>query len=236
MNRSFLCRSPVLLVVVVVLFLTCSTAEAANQTKTTTITTTTTTTKKKKSSLDHGILDWVRHTRNGYYHPNQEFRVDPETGITGVFATKDIRKGATLVSVPWSHVMPSDDPEEYGQLCCGLVDRLKREWKLGKESHFAPYINYLKKNYNKTTLPTMWSPKGQTLLGKIVGTKHGTTKTILPPRGPFKWLEKEWFPKCDGNSNDKLGIKAAMVVIQRSDDHILIPGRLLSLLMNVGCN
>jgi hypothetical protein len=186
------------------------------------------------TSLDHGIFDWVRSAPGGVYHPAQTFRTDPATGITGVFATEDIPEDTVLVSVPWSHVIISDDPTEEGQLCCGLVDRLKREWKLGKKSQFAPYIEYLKKGYTEksnTQLPTTWSKRGQALLEAIVGTRPSTddpmtnvNQTILPPENPFRWLQDDWFPLCGGKASDKLGIQAALVVIQRSDDDILIPG------------
>jgi hypothetical protein len=182
----------------------------------------------KTGSLDHAIsiFDWVRSAPGGIYHPDQEFRKDTETGITGVFAAKDIPEGTVLVSVPWSHVIPSDDPTERGQLCCGLVERLKREWNLGKKSKYAPYIEYLKSNtqQSQTALPTTWSMKGQALLQAILGPLD--QGEFIPPLEPFKWLTgvEGWFAECGGKSSDKVGIQAAFIVIQRSDDHILIPG------------
>lgn len=170
---------------------------------------------------DFGIFDWVREAPGGIYHPHQSFQT--QDGVSGIFATEFIPKGTVLVSVPWSHVIPSDDPEERGQLCCGLVTRLKRELAKGDHSQFAPYIQYLRETQWNVSLPTSWSRKGQALLLDIVGRESNGAVT-LPPEEPIKWLKGEWVPDCRGSMKDKLGVKAALIVITRSDDHILIPG------------
>ena len=193
--------------------------------------------------LDNGIFDWVRQ-KGGSYHEGQEFRRevlvagkddndDDDDGntktIAGVFATQDIPKGTVLAKIPWKLIIPSDDLEESGQLCCGLVNRLKRELALGggtTKSFYAPYIDYVRQ-LPLTSIPSMWSDVGKRLVAEITGitsSSSSSSKDLLPPDDPVKWLEKEWFPACGGSWDDELGIQAAVIVLTRSDDHILIPG------------
>jgi hypothetical protein len=175
------------------------------------------------SSLDNGIYDWVRQ-RGGLYHDAQEFRreiTEDGKSIAGVFATRDIAKGSILAKIPWNLVIPSDDLDESGQLCCGLVTRLKRELQLGAASQFAPYIDYVSK-LPVASIPTMWSEMGKKLVLELTGSD--SPKDELPPSDPLQWMEHDWFPQCGGSWKDTLGIQAAIIVITRSDDHILIPG------------
>lgn len=178
------------------------------------------------ASLDNGIFDWVRKG-GGIYHEAQDFRrqefeVDGDSDsekklFAGVFAKKDIAKGTVLAKIPWKLVIPSDNLEESGQLCCGLVDRLKRELLLGNQSQFAPYIEYVSK-LPINSIPAMWSDAGKKLIEELVGQDN------MPPEDPLWWLVNEWFSDCGGSWEDTLGIQAALIVITRSDDHILIPG------------
>lgn len=171
----------------------------------------------REKPLDNGIFDWVRKG-GGIYHPAQEFR--KEGPVAGVFATEDIPKGTLLTKIPWKLMIPSHDPNESGvQLPCGLVDRFKRELELGSESRFAPYVEYVK-GLSQNSIPTMWSDTGKQLVREIVGENNE-----LPPLDPLKWMENMWFTQCGGSWEDKVGVQAALVVITRSDDHILVPGK-----------
>lgn len=171
---------------------------------------------------DFGIFEWIHNAPGGFYHPDQDFRPDPETGAMGVFAGRDIPEGTILVKVPWTHLIKSDDPTEEGQLCCGTVDSLARELRKGEDSEYAPYIKYLQ-NQAENQIPSGWSDEGKAFLQDIVGGKDAESQ-VLPPEDPSKWLVDDWYTRCEGDPEDKIGIKAALLVIQRSDDHILIPG------------
>lgn len=171
---------------------------------------------------DHGVLEWIHNSEGGYIHPDQELRVDPEIGSLGIFATKFIPKGTVLCQVPWSIVIKSDDPEEEGQMCCGTVKSVAREMKKGNESEFGPYVEYLNAQPNDD-IPSAWSDMGQELFRAIAGGK--VEDTLIPPEEPTEWLIYDWYGRCRGSRVDKLAAKAAMLVVQRSDDAIMIPGK-----------
>lgn len=68
----------------------------------------------------HDVLKWIHETPGGYVHPDQEFRVDPATGLPGMFATKFIPEGTVLCQVPWKITITSDTPDDEDQnLSCG---------------------------------------------------------------------------------------------------------------------
>jgi len=176
------------------------------------------------ADLGKKVLEWIHQAEGGYVHPNQEFRVDPESGVTGLFATKMIPKGTVLCQVPWDLIIKSDDPDEEGQMCCGTVKALAREMKKGKKSIYAPYINYLNAQSDEN-VPSVWSAEGQKLLRELTG---GTVKNPkIPPQEPTEWLVYDWYGRCRGSRADTLTSKAAIMIVQRSDDAILIPGRCL---------
>ena len=171
---------------------------------------------------DHSVLKWIHDSPGGYVHPDQEVRVDPETGIPGVFATSFIPKGAVLCQVPWKLIIKSDVPDERGQMCCGTVKAVAREMKKGNASKFAPYVEYLLTQPDGVT-PSTWSDLGQQLLRALVGGK--IDKPEIPPEEPTEWLAHDWHGRCRGSRADKTSAKAAILVVQRSDDNLMIPGK-----------
>lgn len=170
---------------------------------------------------DYGVLNWINNTYGGYIHPDQEFRMDPETGISGMFATKLIKKGDLLMQVPWSIIIESDYPDEEGQMCCGTVKAVAREMKRGNESLFAPYANYLNAQPDNS-IPSAWSDLGKKLLHDLVG--HPPEDPKIPPVEPTEWLDYDWYIRCRGPRTDVVSAKAAVMVLQRSDDATMIPG------------
>lgn len=172
------------------------------------------------SVTDYGVLEWINNANGGMVHPDQEFRAN-EDGIAGMYATKDIKKGEILIQVPWSLILKSDNPHEEGQMCCGTVHAVAREMRKGNESFYAPYVNYLHAQSENAT-PSAWSDLGKKLLREVVG---GTvTETEIPPVEPTEWLEFDWYGRCRGSRADQLSTKAALLVVQRSDDSLMIPG------------
>lgn len=170
---------------------------------------------------EHSVLRWIHEAPGGHVHPDQEVRVDPETGLTGVFATKFIPNGTVLCQVPWEIMIVSHDPEEESSvMCCGMVKTLAKELKKGNESQYAPYVNYLLSQPDNE-IPSGWSKKGQDLLRALVG---GIENPLIPPDDPTEWLTYDWYDRCKGRRSDKLAAKAALLVVKRSDEIVMIPG------------
>jgi hypothetical protein len=171
---------------------------------------------------EHDVLKWIHDNPGGYVHPDQEIRLDPETGTPGVFATSFIPKGAILCQVPWKLIIQSDIPNERGQMCCGTVKAVAREMKKGNESSYAPYVNYLLSQPDGL-VPSTWSESGRKLLRTLIGGR--VDKPQIPPEEPTEWLAHDWHGRCRGSRADKLSAKAAILVVQRSDDNLMIPGK-----------
>jgi hypothetical protein len=176
--------------------------------------------QSQSAPLNFGIFDWIHNSEGGFYNPKQTFRRDEQTGLTGVFAKQRIEKNEVLLTVPWDLILKSDDQEEEGQMCCGTVASVAREMRLGDESKFAPYANYL--NFQSIDqLPSAWTPAGQELLRSIVGRE--VDEPEIPPAEPTEWLTNDWNYRCGGKRRDALSAKAAVLVVQKSDDFIMIP-------------
>lgn len=164
------------------------------------------------------IFEWVNAADGGYVSHKQDVRRlvpgDASTPLI-VYAKERIKKGEKILSVPWSSLIESDDPNDGGQLPCGTIRSVAREMKLGDKSKYAPYATYLNGEADNQ-IPSGWSAPAQKLLQEIVG--HGK----IPPDQPTNWV-KRWKKRCKGDINDKIAAKAALLIIQRSDDAIMIP-------------
>uniref|UniRef100_A0A7S2ETR6 PABS domain-containing protein n=1 Tax=Ditylum brightwellii TaxID=49249 RepID=A0A7S2ETR6_9STRA len=91
--------------------------------------------------------------------------------------------------------------------------------KLGSESAYAPYVEYLLDSQPPGQIPSAWSEAGQELFEKILRSK---TEEELPPKYPTDWLRDDWHHDC-GGSHDPVEIHAAQLVIQRAWDNLMIP-------------
>jgi hypothetical protein len=176
--------------------------------------------QSQSAPLNFGIFDWIHNSEGGFFNHKQEFRRDEKTGLAGVFAKERIEKNEGLVTVPWDLLLKSDDPEEEGQMCCGTVIALAREMRLGDESKLARYANYLN-SQDDGQLPSEWTPAGQELLRSIVGGE--VDEPEIPPAEPTEWLTNDWYDRCEGTRRDAVSAKAALLVVQRSEDIIMIP-------------
>jgi hypothetical protein len=105
---------------------------------------------------------------------------------------------------------------------CGLVKRLIQEMRLGSDSYFAPFVNYLH-DQPCGQLPSAWSKLGLELLFQILGMNPNGDEQSLPP-DDFKYrsIETDWHGRCYG-SKDPLEEKAHTMVTQRSWDDFMIP-------------
>jgi hypothetical protein len=180
--------------------------------------------------LDHGVLEWIANQPGAYYNPKQF--MDERNGLVGIFATAPIAKGELLCRIPWEWTIQGDTLEA-SQLSCSLVANLQRQLELGKESKYAPYILYLK-NLSDHQLVSTWSKAGQDLMLRVLGQTReennhpevyiGHPHSLagrFPPELVTNWLVGDYQDDCQG---DHTGYKAALSVITRSDDSILIPG------------
>lgn len=184
----------------------------------------------ESESMDFGLVDWITSVEGGYFNPKQEIRrenPDDPNSLLGVFAKEKIEKGELLSQVPWTAIIddrdyePEDEEmEENTQLACGTVRNLAEEMRLGKDSDFAPYVLYLL-NQPRGQIPSGWSPAGQALLRRLLG---GTDEYYqMPPQYAFTWLEVDWYTYCGGDRDDPLLAHAALMVIQRGDDEVMVP-------------
>ena len=142
----------------------------------------------------------------------------------------------------------NENEEEDEGWYCDTVRTLAKEMKLGNESFYAPYVTYLN-NEPDNQLPTQYSYHAKKLLDLVVGIKStkstnqnnaGSIKYDIQLRSPLPtWdaykerlmptdihstIHEMWYGVCGGDKHDIISTKAASFVIQRADDHILIPG------------
>jgi hypothetical protein len=117
-------------------------------------------------------------------------------------------------------MLKSDDPTEEGQLCCGTAYATAREMRMAEISDYAPYAAYLNAQ-REGQLPSGWSKKGKAVLQGIIS---GTVRQpVIPPVGVTEWLKYHWYKRCRADPRNKLAAKAALLVVQRSDDFLMIP-------------
>lgn len=101
--------------------------------------------------------------------------------------------------------------EDQQEAICGTIHNLIEEMKLGDQSEFAPYVNYLL-DLKPGQIPSAWSQAGQDLL-------NGILRTDLPPEEATGWSMSEM---C-GVSDDPFDQNAAFIQVWRSWDDVLIP-------------
>jgi hypothetical protein len=113
------------------------------------------------------------------------------------------------------------------------VQNLARELQKGNASNYAPYINYLLHESNHS-IPSSYSQQGKALLLEILDYNPTTQRTAIPPKESTSWIDPEWIQYCHLSKDERqqgkttdidvdVGVKAATLVLQRSDDAILIP-------------
>jgi hypothetical protein len=177
--------------------------------------------------VDHGLVDWLNSRNGGFFNPKQEIRRadhnDP-TSMRGIFAKVRIVEGEVLCHVPWDSLVSSLEYDEEwdgeNALSCGTVHNLVREMNLGDKSELAPYVSYLKAQ-RRGQIPSAWSWEGKSLLREILDGDN--LEQTIPPWRPFDWLTVNWWLGCGGNPDDDLSTQAAMLVVQRADEDILVP-------------
>ncbi|KAG7339654.1 spermine/spermidine synthase domain containing protein [Nitzschia inconspicua] len=181
--------------------------------------------------FERKLTEWLNSLPGGYFNPKQEIRPVPTENESdevfyGVFAKEPISKGELLNQVPWDYILndEEDDPslaeqdESDGSLRCGTARNLAYEMRNVEQSKFGPYIRYLL-NQPKGVLPSAWSKKGKDMLQEMLG---GAAQKI-PPLEATTWLDDDWIQSCHADPSDDIGAHAAMQVVSRADDDLLIP-------------
>lgn len=131
-----------------------------------------------------------------------------------------------MLQIPTTMILDSreKDPIVLSAMMCGTVRNLIEQLKLKDDSKYAPYVNYLLETQPPGQIPSAWTDAGKELLIKVLegdSADEDSEYIVLPPSDPFTWVD-EWVETCNG-SRDPLELYAALMIIQRSWDDILIP-------------
>lgn len=129
----------------------------------------------KQDETVRNLVQWSI-AKGGFIHPQVEIRRwDPSdpTSYFGAFVNGPVKKGEELIKIPGSIKIQLDDffradRFTYGDTVCELAWALKKEYELGEESKYAPYIEYIK-TQSKHQIPAMWSDLGKHLMTKVQG-------------------------------------------------------------------
>jgi spermidine synthase/S-adenosylmethionine/arginine decarboxylase-like enzyme len=198
--------------------------------------------KEDDEPLPVKLTKWLDSVDGGYFNDKQEVRPvndgsDGSDLFYGIFAKEFIAKGDLLSEIPWEYIITDIETDTSlsrndfadAVLKCGTARNLAKEMKqvqtLGKyikdpnsASKFGPYIQYLL-DQSTGIIPSDWSFKGKTMFQDILGGRRQT----VPPQYATTWLDEDWLDDCRGDPNDDLGAKAAMIVVSRADDDLLVP-------------
>ena len=132
-----------------------------------------------KMALQHAIwaamdtfrqsqITWLQ-SKGGYLNDKIEIKDiesttinddDTSASVSGLFATKDILEGEKLIVIPRKCLLVSDDG------MCGTTQKLMREFSLGSDSEFAPYVQHVFQQ-KRGILPSAWSSAAKDLLHKM---------------------------------------------------------------------
>jgi hypothetical protein len=187
------------------------------------------TTTTNESQVDKNIaydgsdlIEWI-NSNGGFIHPNARIGLDPTGQYRGVFVKNvDDEDGGTsdgikdddiIAKIPWDLIVKplKYRYNDFGTNCDALHE-MYRQFQLGDESKYAPYINYLK-NQPAGRIPSEWSESGKHLLRRILDQEEG--KVGLPPYDALDRFEQIWMKECRGEDTP-LARAAFFRMIQRN--------------------
>jgi hypothetical protein len=172
------------------------------------------------------LIEWINAHPQGYVHPSlrigRRIPGDP-TSIIGTFVSSDakpIEAGDILATIPWDCMIgPGNEYSLEIFESCRAVRNLADELKLGDQSQYKPYVNYLLRQSTKM-MPGEWSISAQEFL------HHKILDRQLPPL-EADWFGaagyKQWLKNCGGNSNDAMERLAYYLTSTRDEDTLMIP-------------
>jgi len=176
-----------------------------------------------QDNVNHGerLIEWLR-SKGGYINPKLEIRradpTDPRSRF-GMFTNEKMKDSEDILIIP-RECLITDEGTEYDKvegMSCGTVVNLAKEMKLGDDSFYSTYVNYLLTEPSK--LPSAWSNVGKKLLTDM---QFKFMRLALPPDGMVEWIQDEWRMQCEGSTNP-FEVNAALTVVARSWDNLLIP-------------
>jgi len=164
-------------------------------------------------------VEWLR-SKNGFFSEEISWQqLDPNnpTSAYSMFASKDIKKGETLIVVPQAALITSGGTD----MNCDTVTMLLEELEKGKDSDYYPYINNLFGDETKRgKLPVEWSELGKLLLQELVGEGLQPDTFDHHLIGDFCAYIVE-----DAKNVSQLEQDAYLFMISRSWDDVMIPGK-----------
>jgi len=155
-------------------------------------------------------IEWVR-SHGGFFSPKIELqrinKTNPDSAM-GVFVTEEVSENETLMMIPHTCVLTTDESEDG----CDAAQNLVKERRLKNESRYAPYLDYVFDPGHKGQIPSEWSEMGKKLLKTIVGRELT----------PYDMADISFQDECDG-SGDPLEEEAYFIVIKRSRNEAMVP-------------
>ncbi len=185
----------------------------------------------KSASTDYkkhtdAMIEWIRH-EGGFFSSKLEMRrlnPDDPDSIFGMYSNEFIKAEEIIIEVPTTVIINGVEDKATGLprgdfMECRTMRNLLKELKLGNESKYGPYVNYLLATQPPGMLPTAWSEAGKELLIRVLSDESG--QQTLPPAFPISGVE-DYIDDCDGTM-DSMELYAALLVVQRSWDNLLLP-------------
>ena len=186
------------------------------------------------TAFDHAQaqVDWIRR-KGGFFHDKLSFHQDVASSgaagssasssssssvVRGVYVTADIPEGEILMSIPNECLLKSMWGTGYD---CDTVRNLVRQRRLGAESEFAPYVNYLFDAAHAPgtpPLPSAYSDAGKRLLESVLGIEMPTSSTMTK-----KTWESQCAPEYEDEVDSELHDRAYHMWLRRNWEDVLIP-------------
>ena len=173
------------------------------------------------------LIEWISSHKEGYVHPSlrigRRIPGDPSS-IIGTFVKSDgipILEGEVIATIPWDCMIGPGDEYQFDIFdSCQAVRNLAAELKLGDESQYKPYVNYLL-TQSIEAMPGLWSSAAQQFLHDTI-LDNGN----LPPEND-SWYNGAGYTKylqmCGGYPNDPMERLAYYLTSTRDEDTLMIP-------------
>eukprot|EP00548_Thalassiothrix_antarctica_P015362 CAMPEP_0194175700 /NCGR_PEP_ID=MMETSP0154-20130528/9699_1 /TAXON_ID=1049557 /ORGANISM="Thalassiothrix antarctica, Strain L6-D1" /LENGTH=997 /DNA_ID=CAMNT_0038889599 /DNA_START=61 /DNA_END=3055 /DNA_ORIENTATION=- len=184
------------------------------------------------------LISWLRDGGGKFHDSLQIRREDPSdpTSRYGMFATEDIAEDEILIRLQRHQLLTEGKFKgelewfQDGTIWCPTAYNLIYQMRdLGPEkSKFGPYIEYLL-TQEQGQLPSHWSSKGKRLLLEVLAQNnnyhHSHTNHLddLRPSYPVEYVHEDWVVGCRGSATDRFEQHAALMLLQRGWDDIMIP-------------
>eukprot|EP00571_Detonula_confervacea_P014899 CAMPEP_0172306364 /NCGR_PEP_ID=MMETSP1058-20130122/7441_1 /TAXON_ID=83371 /ORGANISM="Detonula confervacea, Strain CCMP 353" /LENGTH=540 /DNA_ID=CAMNT_0013018219 /DNA_START=146 /DNA_END=1768 /DNA_ORIENTATION=- len=177
------------------------------------------------------LIEWINNN-GGYIHPNARIGLDPTGQYRGVFVknveeeggtSEGIEEGDTVARIPWDLIIKPKNYSDSTYWSCEALHEIHRQFLLGDESPYAPYVNYLK-NQPRGRIPAEWTDAGKQLL-QTIQSKNGQddeSSNALPPKGNLKSFEETWIEECKGEDTP-LARAAYYQFTSRDEDTLMVP-------------